>query len=193
MEIELRTLGQIEFRDADGDKPPRVEGYAAVFDSDSADLGGFVETIRPGAFKESLERGDEVKLKIEHRDLPLASRQSGTLEVVEDTRGLRIASDLDPTDPDVARVLPKLRRRDLRHMSFGFIAEADEWDFAAKPARRSLVGIGLREVSIVSDPAYQATEIALRTLEAKQGELDEAKRKAAHERRERLLTVAEKQ
>ena len=32
---------------------PKIEGYAAVFDSDSEDMG-FIERIAPGAFKNAL-------------------------------------------------------------------------------------------------------------------------------------------
>ena len=41
-------------------------GYAAKFNSPSEDLGGFVETIEPGAFRRSLRSRNDVKLLVNH-------------------------------------------------------------------------------------------------------------------------------
>jgi hypothetical protein len=46
----------------------------------------------------------------------LARTKSGTLRLAEDERGLRIDATLDPTDPDVQRLIPKMKRGDMSQM-----------------------------------------------------------------------------
>ena len=56
MKIEMRTF---DIRAADtGESEKRIEGYAAVFDSWSGNLGGFKEIIRKGAFKNAVKNCD---------------------------------------------------------------------------------------------------------------------------------------
>ena len=50
-----------QLRQKTGSDKPTISGYAAVFNSMSEDLGGFVEVIRPGAFKRSLAEGADVR------------------------------------------------------------------------------------------------------------------------------------
>src|SRR5262245_3502119 len=56
--IERRFM-PLEIRLKDGDEP-RIEGYAAVFNKPSRDLGGFVERIAPGAFKKTIRENKDV-------------------------------------------------------------------------------------------------------------------------------------
>lgn len=158
-------IGAVEIRSTEGGGV-RVEGYAAVF-NERADIGGmFHEVIAPGAFEGRL--GDDVVFQIEHRDLPLARTTSGTLTLSLDARGLKMAADLDPSDPDVARIVPKMKRGDLSKMSFGFSVDrgAEEWDQTGEVPVRTIRKISrLWDVSIVTEPAYSGTEIALRSLE----------------------------
>ena len=44
-----------------------LEGYAAVFNSRSEDLGGFFETIKPGAFRRAIQTGQDVTLPFQSR------------------------------------------------------------------------------------------------------------------------------
>jgi len=70
-----------------------IRGYAAVYDSDSQDLGGFVERIAPGAFKEVLETNPDVFGRYNH-DRLLGRTSSGTVRLFHDERGLRY--EIDP-------------------------------------------------------------------------------------------------
>jgi phage head maturation protease len=69
----------------------RVSGHAAVFDSESVDLG-FTETLAPGCFANALTRaGSDPYLLLGHdTNAILARRSAGTLELREDTHGLRL-------------------------------------------------------------------------------------------------------
>lgn len=142
-----------------------VEGYAAVFDQET-DIGGmFRERIERGAFSEAIGRDDVVFL-INHEGLPLARTRSGTLELTEDDHGLHIRTRLDPSDPDVARITGKMKRGDLDKMSFAFWPETQEWDESGEIPVRTIKKASLHDVSIVTTPAYDGTEIGLRSLEA---------------------------
>lgn len=159
---------------ADGDNgAPTVEGYAAVFNSLSEPLfdwnmGKFREKVAPGAFAKTL-REQNIPLLVEHADLPLATTRAGTLQLSEDDHGLRFRSVLDPTDPDVMRLIPKMRRGDMNKCSFGFVTVRDSWDSAAKLRVCTLQEVKLFDVSIVANPAYSATEARVRKALADDG------------------------
>lgn len=142
-----------------------VEGYAAVFNQ-WADIGGyFRERIAPGAFSDAIGRDDVVFL-VNHEGLPLSRTRSGTLELSEDDHGLKMRSKLDPTDPDVKAIIPKMRRGDIDKMSFAFRADVEEWDDTGEIPSRTIKRASLYDVSIVTTPAYDGTEIGLRSLAA---------------------------
>lgn len=173
---ELRASGlPAEIRaEADGIK---VSGYAAVFNQE-ADIGGwFREVIAPGAFDEALGRDDVVFL-INHDGLPLARTRSGTLSLSVDDHGLKMETTLDPDDPDVKSIIPKMKRGDLDKMSFAFLPEAQEWDETTDPPLRTIKKASLFDVSIVTTPAYDGTDIGLRALAAHRDAAAEAAKAA---------------
>jgi HK97 family phage prohead protease len=120
--------------------------------------------IRPGAFRDTLARGADVRLLINHEGLPLARTKSGTMRLAEDARGLKMEADLDPDDPEAKAVLGKIKRGDLSQMSFGFVTRADHWRHESGGLVRDLLGVDLLDVSVVTYPAYQATDVAARSL-----------------------------
>jgi HK97 family phage prohead protease len=142
-----------------------VAGYAAVFGQETNIGGMFMESIERGAFKDAIGRDDVVFL-INHEGLPLARTRSGTMTLSEDDHGLYMEARLDPRDPDVRSIVPKMKRGDLDKMSFAFIPETQEWDESGDMPRRTIKRVSLYDVSIVTTPAYDGTEIGLRSLEA---------------------------
>ena len=166
MDKELRISQQpLEFRNAD-DGTVKVSGYAAVF-NEPADIGGyFTEEIAPGAFSNALQRGDDVVFLVNHDGLPLARTRSGTLDLKEDNKGLFMSAELDTDDPDVSQIVPKMKRGDLDKMSFAFYPTKQEWDESGEIPKRTISDLDLFDVSIVTTPAYEGTDIGLRSLEA---------------------------
>ena len=163
MKHEIRAGIPAEIRaDADG---IRVEGYAAVFGQEADIAGMFREVIQRGAFKDAIGRDDVVFL-VNHQGLPLARTRSGTLKLYEDEKGLRIETTLDPEDPDVKSIAGKMKRGDLDKMSFAFRADVQEWDESSEIPLRTIKQASLYDVSVVTTPAYEGTEIGLRSLEA---------------------------
>lgn len=163
--IEVRTAGR------------RIEGYAATFNSE-ARLGGFVETIAPGAFRGALA-GDVLAMLDHDPGKVLGRTRSGTLRLTEDNKGLAFSLDLPDTQAG-RDVLALAERGDLGGMSFGFVVPkgGDSW----QGQRRTLRTVALKEVSVVQAwPAYPDTELALRAR----------RHDADAERRRRALILAE--
>lgn len=150
--IECRAIG-------DGNT---LVGYAALFDTPSHDLGGFVEYVSPGAFRKTLKDGADVRLLIDHEGAPLARTKSGTMRLVEDDRGLRVEADLDPGNPTAAGVISALKRGDMNQMSFAFRTVKDEW--SRDRTTRTLKEVRLFDVSLVTFPAYENTVAELRRV-----------------------------
>lgn len=162
MKHEFRAGQPVEVR-AEGETI-KVSGYAAVF-NERANIGGmFEEMIAPGAFRAAIGRDDVVFL-INHAGLPLARTRSGTLKLSEDERGLFMESELDPEDPDVRAIVPKMKRGDLDKMSFAFYPAVQEWDESGDLPLRTIREASLSDVSIVNNPAYSGTDIGLRSLQ----------------------------
>lgn len=165
-ETERRSLVQPVERRADGEgKSDTAAGYAVVFNSE-ADIGGyFREIVAPGAFTETLKTAD-VRAYFDHdRGRVLGRMSAGTLRLTPDEKGLAVEIDLpDTTDGRDVREL--IDRGDVSGMSFGFSVTHDEWDETVDPPLRTIHAVELREVSIVSEPAYDDTSIALRSRDA---------------------------
>lgn len=136
-----------------------IVGYAAVFDSPSEYMG-FTEFVKRGAFSKTLNDGADVRLLIDHEGVPLARSKSGTLALEEDERGLRVEAELDPMNPDAARVISAMKRGDLSQMSFAFRTVKDSWN--SDRSVRELREVQLFDVSVVTFPAYEQTVAELR-------------------------------
>ena len=163
MEREFRPAQKLEVREAQSGEV-RVSGYAAVFGEETNIGGMFTEEISRGAFKDAIGRDDVVFL-INHEGLPLARTRSGTLTLEEDERGLYMEASLDASDPDVRSIVPKMKRGDLDKMSFAFVPTRQSWDDSKEMPKRMIEEAQLYDVSIVTTPAYNGTEIGLRSLE----------------------------
>ena len=144
-----------------------IRGYAAVYDSDSQDLGGFVERIAPGAFKEVLETTPDVFGRYNH-DRLLGRTSSGTVRLFHDERGLRYEIDPKPADIDL---IQSLERKDVRGSSFAFRTSGskEKWykDDKGRMVREIRGFDFLGDVGPVDEPAYRATEayVSKRALE----------------------------
>ena len=161
-EVRVNTV-ELEVRE-DSTTGMSFTGYASVFNSPSEDLGGFIEYVAPGAFKRSLQSRNEIKLLWNHDSgEPLASLRGGTMQLVEDQRGLKVTAILPQTTrgKDVAELL---RTKVIDSMSFGFNVIKDSWSSDGKT--RTLESVRLSEVSIVSFPAYSKTTATVRSAEA---------------------------
>jgi uncharacterized protein len=162
MTMERRSLTAApELRASD--KGKTIAGYAAVFNQETDIGGSFREVIAPGAFKGTLD--NDIRALVDHDTGRVIGRsKAGTLRMVEDDHGLAVEIDLpDTTDGrDLAKLL---ERGDISGMSFGFRVTHDEWDETKEIPTRTIREVELFEVSAVAFPAYDGTELAMRSLE----------------------------
>ena len=158
------------------DELPKIEGYAAVFNKDSEDMG-FIERIAPGAFKNALKTSDVRALFNHDSNIILGRTSAGTLELKEDKTGLMMS--VTPPDTQLVRdmVLSPIERGDITQQSFGFTVKADEWkEIDGKTPIRTITEIGeLFDVSPVVFSAYPDTAVALRSLDKQKDTLSSAK------------------
>lgn len=142
----------------------RLQGYAAVFNSDSVDLGYFTESIRPGAFRSSIEKRLDVRGLVDHVPSQILARTSeaNTLHLKEDEHGLWMEMYPLP-DTQLARdVTENIRLKNITQMSFGFYTLEDKWSKRNGKEHRELIDLELYDVSIVTYPAYPASSVEAR-------------------------------
>jgi HK97 family phage prohead protease len=164
--LEKRSF-KVEVRSDEPAAAPRIVGYAAVYNELSGPIpdgrgGTFRERIAPGTFAAALAAAPDVRLLVNHEPTHVLARtKSGTLRLTDDETGLRI--DADPPDTQFARdLLVTMRRGDMDQMSFGFYVTDDEWDEADGEIIRTLRGLNIDDVSVVTYPAYEATAVEVR-------------------------------
>jgi HK97 family phage prohead protease len=153
---------------------PIIRGTPIVFDVRSQDLGGFVEIIKPEAFRRTMDEGIDLRAFFGHDpDKVLGRQSSGTLKVRPTPQGVGV--EIDPprksngdwdTDPSNLRAL--IERGDINGMSFSFrvMGDGEDWKREGGQIIRYVNDMRVYEVSIVSMPAYEQTdvEVALRGL-----------------------------
>ena len=152
-------------------------GLPIVFDS-RTDIGYFDEIIEKGA----LDKADlkDVRFLVNHdlSKIPLArsrnNNENSTMRLKKTDKGLEVEIDLDADNNSEARNLySAITRGDISGMSFMFGIDGEEWENLESdhPTRRIKSISTVVEVSAVTFPAYEATEIYARDKTA----LDNAK------------------
>lgn len=176
---------------ADENEGHRITGRPIVYNS-RTDLGWFDEIIEPGA----LNKADlkDVRFLVNHdtRKIPLARsrRNNGnsTMKLSPNENGLDIDVSLDTENNSEARALySAVQRGDISGMSFMFSVDDEEWeDLESDHPTRHIRKIGsVVEVSAVTFPAYESTEINARSKEA----LDNARSAVETARQQRAKSV----
>ncbi|WP_432169064.1 HK97 family phage prohead protease [Streptomyces sp. 1222.5] len=156
--------GQFELRELGGGNL-LLTGYASVFESPYEVYGGppygWTEVVDRKAFDTTLAARADTHLLINHAGMPLARTKSGTLKLATDSTGLHVEAGLDPSDPDVQSLVPKMRRKDMDEMSFGFRVKDDEWNDDYTERRLLEVSLHKGDVSVVNFGANPATSVQL--------------------------------
>ena len=164
-EKETRTLAtSLSFREAaPGSKGTvgQLFGYAAKYSTWSQDLGGFKETIKPGAFDRALRQKQDIRCLLNHdENIVLGRWKSGTLGITSDSVGLRFTVALPDTQAG-RDVKTLVQRGDITQCSFAFKAVSDSWN--SSRTQRTLLDVDLFDVSAVTYPAYEDTEVSARS------------------------------
>ena len=164
--FEIRTVDGGELRVEARGLAPVIRGYAIVYNRLSEVLGMFREQIAPEAMTRTLTEAVDLRALVDHDAKAVLGRLSaGTLRVATDAHGLRV--EIDPPNTTAGHdIVESIRRGDVSGMSFAFRTLQDAWDETTTPPIRTVTDMLVREVSVVTFPAYPATEVALRSLAA---------------------------
>lgn len=171
-----------------------VRGYATTFNQPyllwSDDEFQLWEKVDSKAFDNT--NTDDVIMQYDHEGRVFARTKNGTLRLLSDEHGLQIEADLGGTT--IGRQLyEEIKGGYTNKMSFGFTVRGDTWEKRTENgveiSTRTITDIGrLYDVSAVSIPANDATEISARSLA--DGEI--ARIKAERLERERLEALEAK-
>lgn len=163
--IERRMLDVAELRLDDEGESRTIRGYAAVFDSLSQPLFGFREVIRKGSFKKTVRESDIRALWNHDPNYVLGRKSARTLRLEEDDKGL-LTRIFPPSTQWARDLMHSIERGDVSQMSFGFQTIKDRWMPAGEDGLpvRELLEVRLLDVSPVTFPAYQQTEVHVRAL-----------------------------
>lgn len=147
-----------------GEDEIKLIGYASKFDNITTIGGMFREVIRKGAFKRAIQEEQDVRALVDHNpSLILGRTKSKTLSLEEDETGLRVEIILNDTNVGVD-TRKHIERGDVDQMSFGFVVRKQSWTAGKdkEPTLREILDVDLFDVSVVTYPAYENTEIGLR-------------------------------
>ena len=170
-DLEKRSFS-FEVRAEETEEGNIITGRPIVYDT-RTDIGCYDELIERGA----LDRTDltDVRFLVNHdfSRIPLARsrRNNGnsTMFLSVDDQGMNIRVTLDTENNSEARALySAVQRGDISGMSFCFSVSDEEWDDldSDHPTRRIKAISSVVEVSAVTFPAYDSTDIQARSKEA---------------------------
>jgi uncharacterized protein len=184
LKVETRAEG-------DGPAKTRVTGHAAVYNQWTTLYEGrywtWREILRPGCFKNALAEKQDVRELFNHDgNFILGRTKSGTLSLTSDDTGL--LSDCEPPDTQTIRdlVIVPCQRGDIDGMSFAFMPRRGAKIVSTEDAdgtrvidmggervtlryegdmlieEREILDADLFDVSVVTFPQYDGTDVAVR-------------------------------
>jgi len=160
MKRQSNLLADFNVRTEGDEDAPTITGYAARFNHEAHG-----EIIRPGAFTKTLQEAKRIVLLWNHDHAkPIASTDAGTLELFEDELGLGIRATPNMGTTWAQDAVAAIAGGEVSQMSFGFdivrqrMTQNDEGDTWL----RELLEVKLYEVSAVTFPWYDTTEVSVR-------------------------------
>lgn len=144
----------------------KLEGHAAVFNR-HAEIGGGWETLASSAFDEALRSDPDVLALMHHNPALILDRtRGGTLKLAPDSEGLAFEATIPDTSYGID-LRSQIAAGLINGCSFGFVPGADTVS-RAPDGRQLRTHTSIRrlvEVSVVSLPAYDGTDVRLRSVE----------------------------
>lgn len=163
MEQRFLKMHEIQTREDVNSNDLYIEGYFSVFNEIYEVWDGATESIRAGAFDESVN--DDVRALYNHNtDVILGRTTNGTLELRQDDKGLWGRIKLNKKDSEAVNVYERIARGDITGCSFGFDIEKEERTISDNGnVHYEITKVKpLYEVSPCVFPAYEATRIDAR-------------------------------
>ena len=191
--LEKRFLATAELRaESEGDECSIV-GYAALFNSPSKNLGGFIEQIAPSAFDRALREKQVVRFTFNHSlDHVLARTDNGSLQLSTDKKGLRFTAQLQPQITAHKDLWEACKAGLYTECSFAFTVPNGGETWSPDGTTRTLLDVDLHDCALVGVPAYSGTSANARAAET--AEVEARKKRLADcladsERRSKAMAI----
>lgn len=198
--LKATNLRALDQDDKENDQSKTISGTAISFNSQSKDLGGFTEIVSPDALN-GVDLSN-VYLVLDH-DLSKPLAKNGVnLTLTPGDNGLNFEATVDTSVSYVSDVYNLIQQGVVDSMSFAFTVpdNGDSWieDESGNVVRTINQIDQLFEISIVTIPAYNSTdvEVATRSYEnfiAENNKQDNSKSKGEKRNMEKTIISAETQ
>lgn len=183
---EYRSFGISPLQE---DKGFIVEGYATTF-NDPYDMGmGYMEVIDRNA----LVGADlsDVIFQLNHEGIVMARLRNNTLELSQDEHGLYVRADLGGSQ-EGRNLYESIKNGLIDRMSWGFTVPEEGWNYDPQTRTSTITKVDkVYDVSAVSIPANDGTDIHARSYLNGVIERDLQELQEREEERERLLLTLE--
>lgn len=165
-----------------------IEGYFAVFNSETELFPGAFEEIAPEAFDNTMN--NDVRALINHDTAYVLGRtKSNTLQLKVDSKGLWGSIKINENDTDAMNLYERVKRGDVDQCSFGFNIIKEDTEYRDDGTIKwTIREIDLHEVSVVTFPAYGETSVQARMKQKEQIEQRKLEKRKL-ELKERLNSV----
>jgi len=158
-----------------------ISGYFAVFGDLYEIWPGATEEVDPHAFDEALD--DDIRCLADHDSRIVLGRNiAGTLTLKIDDKGLWGEVEINPNDTEAMNVYARVQRGDVNQCSFAFDVIEQEEQWSGNAVHWILKKVKLYEVSVVTFPAYEGTEV-----DARRKEVEKTKKRQAEAFKARML------
>lgn len=150
------------------EKGNTITGRAIAYNKMSNELrtmsgDTFFEVILPTATKQSIANNDILAFKEHNPEMLLGRKSAGTLSLEQRNDGLYVKINV-PNTSYGRDTMESAKRGDLKGFSFGFNKPvARTYTNKDNMKIREISSMDLREVSVVSSPAYNDTTLAVRS------------------------------
>jgi HK97 family phage prohead protease len=142
--VELRATNNFE-----------IAARAIKYNALSQDLGGFKERIAPGAFSDSLNRGDEIVCLVNHdANQPLGRTRNGSLTIVDSPAEMNFRCKLNKAVQAHRDLYELVKDGTISECSFAFNCDKQSWDDSGPTVIRTVEHGRLWDLSVVLQPAY---------------------------------------
>lgn len=159
---QMRSVAsEFQTRADEGTGDLYISGYFSVFNSNYEIWPGATESVSPEAFDGALS--DDIRCLIDHETrLVLGRNKAGTLDLKTDSRGLWGEVKVNQKDQDAMNLYERVKRGDVNQCSFGFEILDEEFEDRGTEVHWTIKKVKLYEVSVVTFPAYDETEVSAR-------------------------------
>jgi HK97 family phage prohead protease len=178
---DFRTSFKIT-REEDSPDERVIEGYFALYESETELWKDSFEIINRGAFEKTIKQNDIRALWNHNTQYVLGRSKNGSLELKADEKGLFGTIKL-PKTQYADDLYELVSRGDIDQASFGFNIIDEELEVLENGGYRWRINdIDLHEISVVTFPAYENT-----TVQAREKQVQAIEQRKLQERKDGLL------